>query len=695
MTTEWRSMVRVVVGATLLACVVGLVAWMGHEMVASRDVEPERVSSRAGDRFGGVVRRGPTRRTAYTSGILGTVSDLGDNPVGSGIDVTLSEVSRGGAVQPVRTAQTDEHGRFRFEELGPGSYRVSASGGGWITRNGGASVTIGGADFHHVSVVVAHGGREVHGTVTDRDGRGLEGAAVAWVGRSGGADPATAFTGTTDGEGRYSIVVPPTVGNITASADGFADASQLDDGRAAAIDLALWPAASIIGQVVDARGAAVAEAVVYAGAPAHDGRHIGRGEAVAFTNGSGQFELDALRPGLTDLHAVGPAGVSRALTVTAPAGGSIGPLRLVLDDAATVRGRVVASDGRGLPGFEVVCQMEAGSASAVGGTDGDGMFVIHGIVGEECQLVAGNEQIALAAIATVTIDRRSIEGVELRAALAGRLTGRVAPPVAARIELVQAGGSGVAMQPIYSDGEGRFAFAHTPEGAFEVRAIADDGRVGRLASTGPGEDVVVELVDGWTVPGHVEYHSGAAIEGLSVVARGALGTTTVPVATDGSFTLRGSDDGVVHVGLLAAGQPIRIVEGEGEGERVAVVEFDPGQDESIELVAEALEGRIDGIVRGRGGQPIAAARVVAVPDRIPVAERMGLEPATTTCMASLSPQSSDAVATVTDRDGAFSVSGLRSDLVYAVMVESTDRSGRGCVGRVVPGAQVSVEIERG
>jgi hypothetical protein len=178
---------------------------------------------------------------------------------------------------------------------------------------------------------------------------------------------------------------------------------------------------------------------------------------------------------------------------------------------------------------------------------------------------------------------------------------------------------------------------------------------------------------------------------MRIVARGAAGRVTITTDADGEFALRGSDQGALSLAVTDdAGRPLSFVT--NDGDRVSLVDVTPNEQELLTLVVERLDGRIDGVVLADDGERIAAARVIAVPDAVPVAERMGLAPASTSCASANAPVASDAVVTTSDHEGTFSFDGLRRDLVYAVYVERIDRPGRGCVGRVRPGAQLSIEL---
>jgi RNA polymerase sigma factor (sigma-70 family) len=144
-----------------------------------------------------------------------------------------------------------------------------------------------------------------------------------------------------DPEGRFKISPVPTDATLVAMAPGFTCAPKtvkVPPGETMDIEFRMSPSALIRGWVVDAAGAAVANAKIFLGSVSGVA-DISR--AVAHTDLSGAFKLDSVMPGAKFLTAVHPAYapavayIEDGMTITMSAGG-------VVKGTVTVNGKPVS-----------------------------------------------------------------------------------------------------------------------------------------------------------------------------------------------------------------------------------------------------------------------------------------------------------------------------------------------------------------
>ena len=655
--------------------------------------------------------RGRRADEVGSADIKGRVLDGDAEGPGVAATVTLSRVMPSGALEPIRSVESSDRGRFAFRGVVDGTYRVAASSPDRVSLGVGTEVRIGDADVHHVDVIVVGGARQISGVVSDRLGGELDGALVSFYGGAHGGTWAgigdQVLTTTTDVEGRYTLNVPAVPGRLAASAYGYAEETRAEVELDAEADFALWPAARLDGRVVDADGEPLPGAFVFAtdlSAGSTSAEWLGHGDHFALSDRQGRFELEGVRPGTVELHALHDRGVSDRVTVAATAGAEGGGTRLVVHAAATLRGTVVAAgSGRRLPGFEVSCQTERRTVTAPVVTDHEGRFDVMGVEAEGCHLVVSSTDVSFGATEWVDVSSALVEGLWVEIPVGDPVSGRVDPPTFARIELVQTpaelidaaqAGSAAIIRAISTRADGTFEVAHTPRGRFTIRATAEDGRVGEVELDRAEEDVVVPLEERFSVAGQVRLDGGGEPGRLVVVARGAGPVARAKTEEDGSFVLRGLADGPMTVGVTTpAGDPLRIVA--GDGERLTHLEVDATDSPDLEVWVEPQDGTIEGVVSGAGAEAVPYARLSAIPVRIPFAQRMGLEAPRedARCPEHVPPARASGVrSVVAESDGTFVFEGLRRDRAYRVIAHRTDGSGFGCLDQVRPGARVELEV---
>ena len=168
----------------------------------------------------------------------------------------------------------------------------------------------------------------------------------------------------TDAQGAYSFgELDPGKARLVVRASGFAPwygaNEPLDEGRDAKLaDIVLEQGVVVRGRVVDGRGQPVPQAAVLVAYDCIRRRSKlslpGRGAPVATTDKEGEFVVDQLAAGPWHLYVEdGVHLTGEAKGELARAGLEQGGVRIVLDDAWTIAGKVAAKDGVLPPGMRV------------------------------------------------------------------------------------------------------------------------------------------------------------------------------------------------------------------------------------------------------------------------------------------------------------------------------------------------------
>jgi hypothetical protein len=261
-----------------------------------------------------------------------------------------------GAGEPARAA-ADLDGRFAFEHLPPGAYRLLVEAAGFPTAEASpVSAPAGDLVLH-----VAGEGRTIRGRVVRGAGEPAGGARVLLGDEAGGparettsgADGRFAFGGL--GEGSYALRA--VAGRLaSATLRGIAAGR---DGTNLPAPLALGPGETIGGRVVEDGGGALGGVEVRVESTA-----LAAGEdpipTVARTDRTGAFSAGPLAPGGYRLTAARPGHVlRRAPTLDLPGPGPPAPLLLELLRGARVTGRITDARGGAAAGAHVRCVASA------------------------------------------------------------------------------------------------------------------------------------------------------------------------------------------------------------------------------------------------------------------------------------------------------------------------------------------------
>lgn len=300
-----------------------------------------------------LVVRGTARDLNLPPGtrVAGRLVATGSAAAVADAEVTLLGLSPSVSSAPA-TTRSRADGTFAFESVAAGSYRVHARSGGFQGACGPVRVGPGAQDR---DVVVALGPAA---TVTGKvrvlgRAEGVEGAAVLLVPR--GLDPGPVAAARTGADGTFRVEGVADGGytlRVDAGARGRAVRPVEVVGVDRAVEVALAPAVTVRGRVVDGRGAPVEGATVGGSLATGDGP-LPQAVGLARTAGDGSFELARFGGGDLRLTARGD-GVGIGGVGPLPVGDQDGPaLLIVLDRGAHVSGQVRFDDGRPAAGVRV------------------------------------------------------------------------------------------------------------------------------------------------------------------------------------------------------------------------------------------------------------------------------------------------------------------------------------------------------
>lgn len=405
--------------------------------------------------------------------------------------------------------------------------------------------------------------------------------------------------------------------------------------------VALTPAAQLHGRVVDASTRGVAEARVAVSGEIIDMENMRRGggyltfqqvailllnahELAQTTDAEGAFNFPRL-PFLTyEIHVLAPPFAERSVRQALPHESEV---EIVLEDGATLTGRVIQDNGRGVGGLTVSVRSEEGGRMARFTamrrarevvTERDGSFSVSGLIaGEVMVMVEGPGYLR----ETVSGVQASLDGsdpleivVRPGAVIAGRVTdeqGRALPDIQVRARELReedgrfgrAGGRGgfgrgfFGGSPETTDANGEFRFDRLEAGRYELTLTGEGyARTEQEAETGQ-TDLKIRMEVGQSISGRVVDAEATPIEGATVrVGNGWGRQNRAETDKEGRFELGGLDRGTLEVNVQGRGFLVSSFETEGGDLGDIVLEVAP---------------RLIGVVIGPDGYPVAGARVSA------------------------------------------------------------------------------------
>jgi carboxypeptidase family protein len=303
-------------------------------------------------------------------------------------------------------ARTDPSGGFRICSLEPGPHHLRATKDGLLAKDPELLVEVKGGEETSVTLVLT-AGRHVAGRVVGEAGRPVGGATVTawpdWRSARGAGAPMrrTPFSQRTEtgpdgsfrltglGEGPYEIVASkPEV----ATAERRNVAEDLDD-----LEIVLPGPTGVAGRVEDAAsGSPVRRFTILLHRIERSAGSIGRSSegSRAFLDEEGRFRFAGLRPGEYGVSSRAEGFVEGEVEgIEVAAGGIHDGLRIRLERAAAVRGKVVTIAGDPVAGALIEVGQEEGifaDADSIE-TAPDGSFELHGLKPGEIRLAVKHE----------------------------------------------------------------------------------------------------------------------------------------------------------------------------------------------------------------------------------------------------------------------------------------------------------------
>jgi protocatechuate 3,4-dioxygenase beta subunit len=492
----------------------------------------------------------------------------------------------------------------------------------------------------------------VSGRVTDQEtGQPLAGALIRR-----GLDPGLFLL--TDTEGRYRLASSPSQSfplHVQAprhlSRSARVTSTHLRLGRAPT--LALPRSAALRGSVVDAQGAPLSGAAVFALPDLAGSSEPPLGAALgrAATDGSGRFELRPLRAGgFYEVRAIRPGYLPASVKVSAPAAARDAPLlKIALSPARAVRGRVQDTSGRPVAGAEVRLtparspgarrspekreEPEEGDGSFASHTDLQGRFSIAQAPAERMDLTARQRGYATGHVAGLRLPQGTGPAdlgtiiLQFGARLQGRVIDRAGKPVTgAEIHVVESvdhleqENTWIEREApdAIAGADGSFLLEDLPQATplhLLVRAsghLPAGVRGVRLPAATP---LLIRLEPAAALRGQVVDEKGAPVAGARVVLtwqptapENPERQTGVPIersdiaGRDGRFEIRDAPAGRVRLAVSAQGY-VAV-----EGFEAAVPWLDPTRELTLTLEKGAV---LTGRIATAEGKPVAGARVTA------------------------------------------------------------------------------------
>lgn len=659
-------------------------------------------------------------------------------------DAVVSVMAGQGA--DTQTTRSDAQGRFELDGLEPGRHAVSATAHGYLPAvvrgvdpSAGVSITL----------TLQLGGHPLRGTVSDATGGSIEGAVVRATPLAGVASlrRLDGFGTLADDDGAYVLQVEPGRYRVEVSHPDYApERRTVEVGPGAqSQDFALVPMGVIEGVVRERSGGdPVPRAwVVW---QREQQTTIAPGQRMSMPAGGGRVQADergrfrvrGLSPGEISLVARAPSRASeQPIVVPLAMAEHVSDVEVLVVEAHDLRGRVVAEAdaAQGIAGAEVHLSRDEPFAPRTR-TDAEGHFVLEGVLDGPLTLVASADG-WLPSMPGVAVEAGpDASEITLALARAPAIRGRVEPAVSAEVsielrpETMRMGMAGPgamifggsAGSKAQTDDEGRFELGPAMPGLTTVVARVADGRAGEATvEVGPdgADEVVIQLEERSTVRGVVRGVGGQPVAQATVSLRrrpepGApelrltvngrdMGVDAGTTTEDGRFEIGGVEAGALEVRVTDRyGEPLPVRSGiEVSSDGQGALTVSEGRDrDGVEIVVDAHEGVIRGVVRTTDGAPVPDVWVRATllpelaaprpePDDGGPTERREMRMIMATDDGSGS-GSSGRPPVLTDDEGRFEITDLR-DASYELVAEHG--GGRQRVTAVArPGDAVTLEL---
>lgn len=640
-------------------------------------------------------------------------------------------------VEP-HTARSGSDGRFELLALPAGRYAISATAPGHLPAvirsqelRADASITL----------VLTPGGQPLRGTISDATGGALEGALVRVTPLTGVASllRLDGFATLSAEDGAYALHVAPGRYRVDVSHPDYApDHRAVEVGPGAqSQDFALVPMGVVEGVVRREEGGAPVPGAWVAWQREKQ-MMFERGHRMSVPVGGGavqaddqgRFTIRGLPPGTILLTARATKAASAAPTVVPLAMAEhVAGVEVLVAEAIDVRGRVVSKQdpAQGIADAEV--SLGPGDRSSTRTrTDAEGRFVLQGVL-EGRAILGASADGWLPSFPGVSVDvGDATPEITLELERAPAIRGRVEPAAVAevsielRAETMRMGMPGPALlrsggTKTETDAEGRFELGPAQPGPTTVVARASDGRAGEVTvevGADGADEVVVRLEPRSVVRGSVRSTTGQPVAQATVSLRrvrqaGAadmrltingremgldMGTTT----EDGRFEIGGVAAGDYEVSVTDRyGEPLPVQGAAKQG--TAALSVVQGSDvEGYEIVVDAPDGVIRGVVRTSDGEPVPDAwvHVTMLPEPEPELPPPSEDGPSERREMTMIIEDGDGTGSnsrppvITDENGAFEITGLRQ-AEYELVAEGAG-GGRRVTDVARPGDRVTLTL---
>ena len=568
------------------------------------------------------------------SSLTGTVVDAASGePVGGArVSVDSSEWSEAGTF-------TDANGVFRVARLTPGRYVAVARTDRGYGRSEGSTLVGLGQSVDGV-VVKLHPAARIEGTVViSTTKQPCEAPEVSLA-----DGPKRRWTSVrSDPDGRvWAEGVLPGKYTVDVECDGYRAKDKYDAIVVADKDVTglVWevdPGAKVTGRVLAKAGTPVEGAFVSARTVGGEARKKG-GWGNDRSLPDGTYSLDGLPPGAYKLEVSSDKAVAPkdGFKVEVVAGATV-QQDLVLEETGAIKGLVVDSEGKPVPGIRANARALSGSrrwGDGEGRTDETGAFTVDGLRPGDYRVVAQRSWSASLRKPGTTDDAEQGERVTVRAnqvanvrivvesqtgVIEGTVTDSTGSPVgdafisaARESDAAGAQKTGVNQtrwtwdeKPVVTNTDGTFTLSKLSPGTYTVRAYRKGGGEAVAEHVAIGGTATLQIKPTGAIAGTVRTASGPPEE-MSITLRDLVTGFTRRESffrTDGRFSLSDLPKGKFQLTAAAeAGQAqLDIALGEGEHQSNVAVEL-------VSLVS--ITGRI---VEHGTTKPVATIRMMAQP----------------------------------------------------------------------------------
>jgi protocatechuate 3,4-dioxygenase beta subunit len=381
--------------------------------------------------------------------------------------------SRTDQVSNVLKAESAADGRFRLRDLPPGSHALAVSANGFTPRRIEVTLPAGRAETVDLGDIELERGLTIRGHVVDKAGSAVASAKiVGWRMDIKGIVPEAI----SDADG--SFVLPglqPGGYSINVAAAGYGGLKRAVEAGAENVVLALQPAGTITGQVVDERGTAVEAFRVSAQLQREATVDFFGFHSQEFEGSGGRFTFEDVAEGAYRVEASAQGKQSGFVKdVAVKPGATIDAGRIRLETGGVITGVVVDTRGAPVAGATVVPKGTGLQRDAEASSGLDGSFEIQAIPSGVLEVFASHPDFAAGKSEPLTVDPDQ-----------GPATTRIVLSAGGRIEghVRRRHGAGLSGRVnIYSDGlgQGRYSFGQgIPISAIDGSFVVEHAPVGR------------------------------------------------------------------------------------------------------------------------------------------------------------------------------------------------------------------------